>query len=82
MDVLCKRLSFNERVVPLGISSVAIDRDRLAKMGITTDEQLRMACRELVDHLAEKEKADAATELERKLIGSKVGFDFFQRLLI
>lgn len=77
LDETCERLGFDARFMPYQWASVADDRRQLKKMGLHTDAQLRMACRELVAQLAEKAQADKATELERKLIGSNVGIDFF-----
>jgi hypothetical protein len=52
-------------------------RKRLARMGIVTPEQLRMACREFLRYREAGTVANRAVELERALIGSKVGIDFF-----
>ncbi|MFP3637521.1 methyltransferase domain-containing protein [Paraburkholderia sp. SIMBA_054] len=52
-------------------------RKRLERMGIKTPEQFRAACREFLQYRQAREKADRATELERALVGKKVGFDFF-----
>lgn len=52
-------------------------RKRLARMGIESGEQLRMAVREFLRYRENKEAANRAVELERALIGQKVGIDFF-----
>lgn len=77
LDEICERVGINSKLVPDSWISTYVDRNRLSKMGIDTAEQLRMACREFINQLAEKVKPDAAIELERKLIGQKVGIDFF-----
>lgn len=77
LDDICARAGDNNRLIPDSWIGTYADRKRLRRMGIDTPEQLRMACREIIGELAEKQKADAATELERKLIGQKVGIDFF-----
>ncbi|MBR8043464.1 methyltransferase [Burkholderia cenocepacia] len=64
-------------VLPWRWETVAETRKRLSRMGIDTPEQLRMACREFLQYREAKQAADRATELERALIGGKVGFDFF-----
>jgi len=50
---------------------------RLRRMGITTIEQLRAACREFVLCQVAQAGPDKVKMLERALIGSKVGIDFF-----
>ncbi|MEC4720463.1 hypothetical protein RY831_14975 [Noviherbaspirillum sp. CPCC 100848] len=52
-------------------------RKRLARMGIESGEQLRMAIREFLRYRENKEGANRAVELERALIGQRIGIDFF-----
>ena len=56
---------------------VLAKRERLRRMGITTDAQLQDACRALLPHLAAKKEESAVTKAERAIIGQKVGVDFF-----
>ncbi|WP_127840982.1 DNA methyltransferase family protein [Burkholderia gladioli] len=64
-------------VMPWRWATVAEMRKRLSRMGIDTPEQLRMACREFLQYREAKQVADRSIELERALVGTKVGFDFF-----
>lgn len=53
------------------------DRRRLADLGIENEAMLRAALREFLNVQAEAQKPDRVKELERALIGKKVGVDFF-----
>ena len=46
-------------------------------MGITTDAQLRCACRELLQYMQDRPSINRAAQLERALVGQKIGTDFF-----
>ena len=48
-----------------------------SKMGITTDAQLRCACRELLQYMQDRPSINRAAQLERALVGQKIGTDFF-----
>ncbi|WP_319764544.1 PLxRFG domain-containing protein [Maridesulfovibrio sp.] len=48
------------------------DLDRLARMGITTDAELRVALREYLTYRGKKMKADPVKEAERALVGRKI----------
>jgi inorganic pyrophosphatase len=48
------------------------ERDRLARMGITTEAELRVALREFLTYRGEKLKADPVKEVERSLAGRKI----------
>ena len=50
---------------------------RLGRMGIDTDEHLRMALRELVSLKENREKADPLKEMERNLIGKHRDIEWF-----
>lgn len=50
---------------------------RLKAMGVTGTAELRAILREFLTYRGTKQEADKAVELERKLIGAKVGIDFF-----
>lgn len=52
-------------------------RKRLSRMGIESGEQLRTAIKEFLLFRENKEVANRAVELERNLIGQRVGIDFF-----
>ncbi|TDN62205.1 hypothetical protein [Paraburkholderia sp. BL10I2N1] len=52
-------------------------RKSLERMGLTTPEQFRAAWREFLQFRQERDRADKATELERALVGKKVGVDYF-----
>jgi len=52
-------------------------RKRLQRMGLECVEQLRAACREFLQYREGAQAADRVKQLERNLIGSKVGIDFF-----
>ncbi len=48
------------------------DYDRLQRMDIKTDSELRAALREFLQHRGEKGKADPITQMEREMIGRKI----------
>lgn len=50
---------------------------RLKAMGVTGTAELRAILREFLTYRGTKQEANKAVELERKLIGAKVGVDFF-----
>lgn len=52
-------------------------RDRLARAGITSDNDLRLALAEYLVFRNGPKKADPIKEAERALVGQKVGVDFF-----
>jgi 16S rRNA A1518/A1519 N6-dimethyltransferase RsmA/KsgA/DIM1 with predicted DNA glycosylase/AP lyase activity len=52
-------------------------RDRLARAGITSDRDLRLALTEYLIFRDGPKKADPIKEAERVLVGQKVGVDFF-----
>ena len=52
-------------------------RDRLARAGITTDHQLRLALAEYLNFRGRIAKPDPIKVAERALVGAKVGMDFF-----
>ncbi|MGF6440482.1 hypothetical protein [Paraburkholderia youngii] len=72
-----EKLGAESNLLPPFWGDTDAKQKRLKRMGITTPEQLRAACREFVQFQGAKQKADRATELERQLVGSKVGLDFF-----
>jgi phospholipid N-methyltransferase len=51
--------------------------DRLARLGITNDHELRLALAEYLVFRDGVKKADPIKEAERALVGKKVGIDFF-----
>lgn len=51
--------------------------DRLAKIGIKTDDDLRLALTEFVMYRDGHKAVDPVKAAERALVGQKVGFDFF-----
>lgn len=78
VDTLAEKLGKDaDDTLPYFWVSALGDRKRLARMGITTPEQLRMACREFLQFREFGKGIDRAVQLERALIGTKVGFDFF-----
>lgn len=50
---------------------------RLKSMGIDNDSMLRSALREYVSYRSGLAKVDKSKQLERDIVGKKVGFDFF-----
>lgn len=52
-------------------------RTRMRAMGITNHAELIEALKEFVAYRGERPQADRAKALERKLVGQKVGIDFF-----
>lgn len=52
-------------------------RDRLARAGIKSDHELRLALAEYLVFRDGPKKADPIKEAERALVGQKVGIDFF-----
>ena len=72
-----EKLGAESNLLPPFWGDTDAKQKRVKRMGISTPEQLRAACREFVQFQVGKQKADRATELERQLIGSKVGVDFF-----
>ena len=77
VEPVFEKLQKTDQRIPHYWVSTFERRTRLARMGITCAEQLRAACRELLLYREGVPKADRATELERLLVGSKVGVDFF-----
>lgn len=51
--------------------------NRLNRMGIYTDAELRTAIREYLQFRSEKQTEDPVKKMERALIGTKPGIDFF-----
>lgn len=76
-EALCHKFANIDYVLPWSWSTSFTERKRLAKMGISTPEQLRAACREFLQYRSVKQAVNKAVELERALIGKKVGIDFF-----
>ncbi|MBN3760916.1 hypothetical protein [Burkholderia sp. Ac-20365] len=74
---IVNRLGRDRYQLPNNWVDAAEERKRLQRMGITTVEQLRAACREFLRYRHEADKADRATELERAIVGTEVGLDFF-----
>ncbi len=73
-----KKLNLYKKSTPGFIEENIARRDRLARMGIETVEQLRAALRELIELRSATEKEDPLKAKERELIGNKgVGIDFF-----
>lgn len=67
-----------KQVDATGMYAYPIERtQRLQRMGVTSTPQFRAMLREYVTFRGDAVEADKATELERALVGSKVGFDFF-----
>jgi hypothetical protein len=67
-----------EKILPYQWMDSLNKRKRLARMGISTPEELRMACREFLQYREAKKGIDRAVALERALVGNKhVGTDFF-----
>lgn len=50
---------------------------RLKAMGVTSTAELRAMLREYLTYRGTKQEADKVKQLERELVGKKVGFDFF-----
>jgi SAM-dependent methyltransferase len=75
--VLAKLAGERTSAAPWHWSEAALRLKRLERMGIDCIEQLRAACRELLSLRGERLEADRAAELERALVGTRVGVDFF-----
>ncbi|MBC3871748.1 DNA methyltransferase family protein [Undibacterium oligocarboniphilum] len=76
-EVFAKLGSAKDQVCPMSWLLAHERRERLQKMGITSIEQLRAACREFLEFQGDAPKVDKAVQLERALVGAKVGIDFF-----
>ena len=58
-------------------TDVIANHKRLKSIGIGNDSMLRAALREYIQYRGKKQEVDKVKELERKLVGKNVGFDFF-----
>lgn len=63
--------------IPWQLADSMKEKIAFRKMGITTPEQYKAALQEFNQYRGGAIKADPAKELERKLVGQKVGIDFF-----
>lgn len=59
------------------IKTELMEYDRTQRIGIPDLPTLRAALREFLQYRADKREADRAKQLERSLVGQKVGQDFF-----
>jgi hypothetical protein len=77
VNAIVERLTAKNENLLRHWASTFVERQRLDRMGLRVPEQLRAACREFLQYRGETAAADKATELERALIGMKIGVDFF-----
>jgi hypothetical protein len=79
VDALIQLCGRNEAEYQLGWYNVSRLQDvaRLKRAGISSNEQLKAALKDLVSFSAERKAACPVTKALRALVGRRVGFDFF-----
>ena len=76
-EAIMAKLEHSQRDLPHFWPDVRAQLGRLSAMGVTRLEELRVVLREYLSFRGEAMPVDKVKEMERALVGQKVGVDFF-----